>query len=124
MRVPATGISSSSLVLVNGVNLCNSTLSQLRALQVSEGIPIRHIFTPGDWHHVYLAQYNTHFPHATVYVPPGRIPAQHDVGLNYTLLDVMDPAPFLQPHMSVIPMLGLRQPAPHWGTPRCGEEPY
>ena len=36
----------------------------------------RFVISPGDWHHVYLQQYNEHFPNATVYVAPGRIPAQ------------------------------------------------
>ena len=117
VKIPATSTTPASLALINGVNLCNSTLSDLKALEVSEAASVRYVITPGDWHHVYLQQYNQHFPAATVYVPPGRIPSL-EPALNYTLLDPLNPLPALQQHLTVLPMLGLRQPPPHLETVR------
>ena len=109
---------TASLVLINGVNLCDSTLNDLKNLEVSEKAQIRYVISPGDWHWVSLYEYNVVFPNATIYIPPGRIVDQHPVNLTYTLIDVDNPLPQLKPYVQVILMKGLRQPLPHWGTVR------
>lgn len=98
------------LVLVNGVGLCNTSLAGLKALEVSEKAPLRHVVTTGDWHHVYLKDYRTSFPDATIHVPPGRIPGLDKDAYKYTLLSVDEPLASLRPHLQMYPMQGLGQP--------------
>lgn len=118
IKIPATTSGAGpSLALINGVNLCNSTLTALKNLELTEKAAIKHVIAPGDWHHVYLIQYNAHFPAATVYVPPGRIP-KLEPNLKYQIMDVHNPLPILRPHLVVLPMRGLRQPFPHLKTVR------
>lgn len=105
------------LVMVNGVGLCNSSLTGLRALESQEGAALRHVVSSGDWHHVYLKDYTEYFPQAKVHVPPGRIPGLDEGKYKYELIDVEEPLAFLQPHLKVYLMKGLGQPFA-WSTVR------
>lgn len=118
-KVPSStdGQQGAFLVLVNGVGLCNSSLAGLRALESREAAALEHVVAPGDWHHVYLKDYNKYFPKATVHVPPGRIPGLDKSTYKYKLMDVEEPLAFLRPHLQIYPMKGLGQPF-KWSTVR------
>lgn len=101
-------------VLINGVQLCPLTLASLK--QLDKVLPIKHIISPGDWHYLFLPQYLTAFPNATIHIPPGRIQREDPVHSKfYTLIDMLNPLPFLKPTIVAIPFQGLQQgPADGW----------
>jgi hypothetical protein len=49
----------------SGVNLCDTTIADLRALETAQGAAIRYVISTGDWHWVYLGMYATYWPNAT-----------------------------------------------------------
>jgi len=106
------------LVLINGIELCPTTLQSLKDLENFEGIPIKHVISPGDWHYLFLPQYLKFFPNATIHIPPGRIQRKEPIiSKQYKLIDMKDPLPFLRPTLLTIPFQGLQQgPADgfHW----------
>jgi len=104
------------LAIINGPHLCPETIRQLKALEVSEKIPIKHIISPGDWHYLFLPEYLVAFPNATIHIPPGRIQRKDPIhSKNYTLIDMNEPLLFLLPTILTIPWQGLCQ-GPSDGT--------
>ena len=64
---------------------------ELRAALAARG-PVRAIVAPNRFHHLYVGEYTTSYPRATIYGAPGLAEKRRDLPLAVTLLDDAPPA--------------------------------
>ena len=108
VHLPAEPTRASALAIINPAELTPELTADLHALERRTGAQVRYLISPGDWHYLFIGSYLTHFPAATAYVPPGRIPAKQP-DFPYTVIDVAADCPFpeLRPHLDSLIFRGL-----------------
>jgi len=114
-HVPAT----QTLVIVNGVRLTEGIVQQLKQLEISTQSTVRYIISPGDGHHLFLANYEAHFPEAKIYVFAGRTMDEHPEKSNWNIIDLENPFPEFKEHnIHFYIFKGLRRPPPYDDRPK------
>ena len=108
VHLPADSTREAALAIINPSELTPALIADLQTLEQRTGAQVRYLISPGDWHYLFIGSYLSHFPSATAYVPPGRIPAKAP-GYPYTVIDVAvdNPFPQLLPHVEAFNFRGL-----------------
>ena len=100
------------LIACNGVELDDDLKRELYQLQDEQKVPFKYLFSPGDWHHLYLSMWqdDDNFSSLKVVAPRGRInrvnPKLHCIWLDEIDSEVSS----LRDEFQVISFEGLRQP--------------
>ena len=108
VHLPTEAGRAAALAIINPAELNADLIADLKALEQRTGAEVRYLISPGDWHHLFIGSYLTHFPSATAYLPPGRIPAKQP-SFPYSLIDVTSDCPFpeLRPHLDSLTFRGM-----------------
>ncbi|KAL6045642.1 hypothetical protein QOT17_022676 [Balamuthia mandrillaris] len=113
VRIEETSGRPAGMAAINGIELCPDILRSIERVLKIEGLPLRWVISPGDWHYLYLTDYEHAFPSATIMIPPGRIQQMDPLLTNYTLINMSNPLTELLPSLHAISFQGLSQPPPN-----------
>lgn len=105
---------ANGLAVVNPVELDEAGFASVERLCAEHG-PLRVIFSPGDWHHIYVSRWQDRFPDAATYVVSERVfrknaeLAERRQSHHITVLDRLKPTlPEFGSEVQLVPFLGAK----------------